>query len=113
MGLFSRVSSFVRSAFKREPQLDVQQAAVRDELSDIDDDLRHVWDEIADTVDDESQYAFTVTDNGAELFRQGWMDDGLSGEDRANARDEYFDLMEAYDISRDEFDWHAWRDWYE
>lgn len=45
-----------------------------------------------------------------ELFTMGFIE---VGPDMQVFRDEFFALMEEYDISIDLFDWDAWRDWYE
>lgn len=85
-----------------------------DEVSDGDDEIRDLWEAITGEMDYSTLQDFATYDNAVELFRQGWVDVlGDSGEDIVHAREEFFDLMEAYDISRDEFDWDAWRDWYE
>lgn len=82
------------------------------EEADLDDALTDVWqntvEEFLGGTPDLHEFAFD--NRGAELFRLGWVE---MSEDAADARQEFFELMEMYDISRDEFDWDAWRDWYE
>ena len=116
MGLFSRITAAVRSVFtpRKAAQETSDRAAVEAELDTFDDDLQTIWDGLGDAIGDDSEMrAFTLDNSGADLFATGWTDDDVDEEDRANAREEFFELMEAYDISRDEFDWDAWRDWYE
>lgn len=109
MGLFSRIRSFFSTNTDRVRQEIEQEAG--DILSE-DGALETVWQELDDTLSDENLHQFTIENNGAELFRLGWMGEGDSDEVQA-AREAFFDLMEDYSIDRDEFDWDAWRDWYE
>ena len=111
MGLFSRI----RDRFRRKSvtAVDPRLVEIREETEDIHaepDLIDVIWHEV-DEMPVDQQASFVLDNNAAELFRVGWME-GDSGDDVVNARNEFFDLMEAYDISRDEFDWDAWRDWY-
>jgi hypothetical protein len=51
----------------------------------------------------------------ADLFEQGWIefDEDTSPEELQAIRDSFFELMEEFDVSIEDFDWDAWRDWYE
>lgn len=48
-----------------------------------------------------------------DLFYQGFVNVSGDGEQMQAARDDFFALMEEYDISVEVFDWDDWRDWYE
>lgn len=120
MSLFSRVAGFFRGVVSRSPaHEDVVRQEIEHELSENDiandDELSDIWhNTVEENIGDLDELKdFTVDASGAELFRVGWVDDGANEDERQAARDEFFDLMEAYDISRDEFDWDSWRDWYE
>ena len=116
MGFFSRITSAVRSvfSFRRAAQETTDRAAVEAEVDTFDDDLQTIWDGLGGAIADDSEMrAFTLDNSGSDLFATGWVADDVDDDERANAREEFFELMEAYDISRDEFDWDAWRDWYE
>lgn len=115
MSLFSRLRSVVRSVFVRDDiALDEVHEAVAEEFGE-EDELVEIWHEtIEENISDSAELReFALDEHGLELFRIGWVDEGENPDERQAARDEFFDLMEAYDISRDEFDWDAWRDWYE
>lgn len=118
MSIFSRVKDFFRNAFVGKSHddevLEQVHEAVADEFGE-DDELVEIWNEsVEENIDDaDALKEFALDSDGLELFRVGWVDEGENTEDRQAARDAFFDLMEAYDISRDEFDWEAWRDWYE
>lgn len=114
MGLFSRL----RGIFSREEKPSEIVSEVIAEVGEP--ELEVIWQDIAEELDAESDLDsahefenFAHDGNGLELFQAGWIDSDVDEETRQSARDEFFELMEAYDISRDEFDWDAWRDWYE
>lgn len=48
-----------------------------------------------------------------EYFEAGWIDTELDEIDRWNAREEFFNLMEQFELDIALFDWDDWRDWYE
>lgn len=120
MSLFSRIGGFFRNVVSGGASShDVE---VREEVHDYiaqefgeEEELVEIWtDAVEDNIGDVDElHDFALDMHGADLFRIGWVDDGANSDERQAARDEFFDLMEAYDISRDEFDWDAWRDWYE
>lgn len=116
MSLFSRVVGFFRGVITPDVDPDVEAVAetIAAEFGE-EDELVEIWrDAVEDNISDAHDLKeFTLDQHGAELFRIGWADGGDNEEDCQNARDEFFELMEMYDISRDEFDWDAWRDWYE
>lgn len=118
MSIFSRIGNFLRSTFIG-PSHDEQ---VREEVHEViaeefgeEDELVEIWNEAVEDnlTDADDLKEFALDSDGIELFRVGWVDEGDNPDERQAARDAFFDLMEAYDISRDEFDWDAWRDWYE
>lgn len=118
MSLFSRIGGFLRSVFRE----DVEEADTREvidaelaEFDIIEDELADIWQNtVEENIGDLDEIKdFAVDDRGAELFATGWINGDESAEDRQLAREEFFELMDAYSIGRDEFDWDAWRDWYE
>lgn len=71
-----------------------------------------LWEEISrDHRDDFGRMA--DDEQAMALFSGGWLDDGLSREDRTAIRDAFFDYLieEGYDFDRDDFDWVAWREY--
>lgn len=117
MSIFSRVTGFFRNVIGNNHDAEVREEVheyIKQEFGE-EDELIEIWtDAVEDNIGDMDELKdFAMDANGAELFRVGWVDDGANHDERQAARDEFFDLMEAYDISRDEFDWDAWRDWYE
>lgn len=117
MGFFSKLRDSLGRFSRREDATEESIVAqLEDEIEDIrSEGLGDLWDDsLIDNMDDvATAHEFAIEQNGAELFRIGWMEFEGDPDTTQAARDEFFDLMEAYDISRDEFDWDAWRDWYE
>lgn len=115
--------SRLKSLFSRKKVSEQQQAEeiVKEIIDEVDEtDLQEIWTDIADEMQATATLSlahdfdsFAHVDNGLELFTLGWVDMGEDSDTVANARNEFFELMEQYDISRDEFDWDSWRDWYE
>jgi hypothetical protein len=118
VSLFGRIRSFFSGGSRKvnpdEIARDEAHTVIAEEFGE-EDELIAIWeDTIEENIDSgEHLREFTLDQHGADLFRMGWVDEGENADERQAARDEFFELMEAYDISRDEFDWDAWRDWYE
>lgn len=115
MSLFSRVRGFIRSVISTDASEEIQVEEAILEAFGEEDELVEIWHEVVEenlSGDIHELREFTLDQHGAELFKRGWVDDGEDTDERVNAREEFFELMEAYDISREEFDWDAWRDWY-
>lgn len=119
MGFFDRIRGLFGGGSSPVENPSEIVESVLEELED--DALQDIWENFADAegARDSLEIAhefeeFAHDSNGMELFRLGWVDfDAEGGSDEVQAaRDAFFDLMEEYDISRDEFDWDAWRDWY-
>ena len=81
-----------------------------DQERDWPEQLQGMWDQLDETFRDESDKADFV-DTAQDLFNAGWIEGGTT-ESRQQARDEFFSLMEEFDISVENFDWDDWRDWY-
>lgn len=123
MGLFSNIRDRIRSRSKRaEPELspeEILHSVIDDELEE-DSDLEAIWVDMAedagilDSVDQAQQFADLNLDaNVMELFLAGWVNfEGEDSETVVAAREEFFEIMSEYNISEDNFDWDAWRDWY-
>lgn len=82
-----------------------------DQERDWPDELQGMWDQVDERFRDESDKADFI-DQAQELFQLGFVDGG-STETRQGYRDDFFALMEEFDISIEVFDWDDWRDWYE
>lgn len=82
-----------------------------DQERDWPDELQGMWDQVDDRIRDESDRADFI-DRAQELFNLGFVEGGTT-EDRQGYRDDFFSLMEEWDIEIEQFDWDAWRDWYE
>lgn len=82
-----------------------------DQERDWPDQLQGMWDQVDERFRDDSDRADFV-DKAQELFHLGYIEGG-STEERQGYRDEFFALMEEFDISIENFDWDDWRDWYE
>lgn len=84
-------------------------------MADIEDwpeELRNVWEELEQSSWSPEEREHWVTD-AADLFEAGWLEmEGRSAEELEEIREQFFDLMEEYDVSIEDFDWDAWRDWY-
>lgn len=83
-----------------------------------DENLWHVYDSATGDPSDErlSQlegWDGISSDELKELFAIGFIDESASPEEREEARDLWWDIMEdlGYDVS--DFDWDSWRDWYD
>lgn len=83
-----------------------------DQERDWPDQLQGMWDQIDEVFKNESDKADFV-DQAQELFYVGYISEGFTTEERQGFRDEFFALMDEFDISIEQFDWDAWRDWYE
>lgn len=72
-----------------------------------------LWAEIG--FSHEGDYGNYLSDDrhAMALFDQGWIDEGLSPEDRQTIRDAFFDyaIEEGYFDDRGDFDWDAWREY--
>lgn len=82
-----------------------------DQERDWPEQLQQMWDEVDRVFRDEGEKADFI-DNAQELFYLGFVAGGPT-ESRQGYRDEFFALMDEYDISIENFDWDDWRDWYE
>lgn len=82
-----------------------------DQERDWPDQLQGMWDQLDDTFRNEDEKADFV-DEAQDLFFLGYVAGGTT-EERQGYRDDFFALMEEYDISIEAFDWDDWRDWYE
>lgn len=84
-------------------------------MADIEDwpeELRNIWSELEQSTWTPDEREHWVTD-AADLFESGWLEmEGHSAEELEAIREQFFDLMEEYDVSIEDFDWDAWRDWY-
>jgi len=83
-----------------------------DQERDWPDQLQGMWDQLETVFRDESDEADFI-DRAQDLFFQGFIESGHSTEARQEMRDEFFALMDEFDISIESFDWDDWRDWYE
>lgn len=61
----------------------------------------------------ESSAGVDFASTAQDLFTAGFIDAGGDADYMQWARDEFFALMEEFDISIEVFDWDDWRDWYE
>lgn len=82
-----------------------------DQERDWPDQLQGMWDQIDTVFRNEDERADFI-DQAQELFHLGYVGTGTT-EDRQGYRDDFFALMDEFDISIEQFDWDDWRDWYE
>lgn len=84
-------------------------------FDDWPEELQGIFENVesAHFFDDDEYQEFA--DAAEELFYEGFVNVSGDSEQMQNARAEFFALLEEYDIAIgiDEFDWDAWRDWYE
>lgn len=52
-------------------------------------------------------------DDLKDLFEMAFIADNVSHEEREEAREMFFDWMEDFGYDASDFDWDAWRDWYD
>lgn len=82
------------------------------------DNLWHVYesaigDPTTEDIEALGNWTGVSSDEIKELFAMAFVDEEVAPEDREEARDLWWDLMSdlGYDVS--EFDWDAWREWYD
>ena len=72
-----------------------------------DERLNHIWEHTAEYL------PIPEVGEAAELFKAAFVDLEIDSEARKAAREEFADLMESYSFDIADFDWDAWRDWYD
>jgi hypothetical protein len=84
-----------------------------DLYEDWPDPMQEMWDSFKDELAPNEQREWS--DEAAYVFELGWMTTGedVDSETREWAREEFFALMEEFDIDISLFDWDDWRDWYD
>jgi hypothetical protein len=84
-------------------------------MADIEDwpeELRNIWSELESPEWSNEEREHWVSD-AADLFESGFIDiEGKDAQELQDIRDAFFEMMEQYDISIEDFDWDDWRDWY-
>lgn len=79
---------------------------------DWDDEFYEVWKSGTDSLSDEDYDSFAAA--GAELFEWAWgKEQGFTPEELASYRELFETWVAEYSIDIHDFDWDAWRDWYE
>lgn len=90
---------------------------IRDKVAGYEDwpeELQHVWEETTGAgnwLTPSEMEDFRIA--AMEFFETGWIESEIESEARQSAREEFFSLMEEYDLDIALFDWDDWRDWYE
>ena len=75
-------------------------------------ELQAIWEDLEQAAWSPEDREHWVNE-AADLFEAGWIEfEGKSTEELDAIRDEFFALMEEYDVSIEDFDWDEWRDWY-
>jgi len=96
MGFFDRVKSFF--GFD-SPEVDFG-----------DDRLNQIWEELEGEVPRGQKDSFI--DDAVEAFQAAYVDTDIDDDARAAARSEFEALCSQYSVDIADFDWDAWRDWY-
>lgn len=86
--------------FRRKPQVDFGY-----------DEVNEIWENITDDLPRGALSHF-IEDAG-DVFTTAFVDHDLPSEEVKQAREEFENLLAEYAIDISEFDWDAWRDWYE
>lgn len=82
-------------------------------FDDWPEELQNIFEDV------ESGHFFTdaeyqeFAESAEALFYTGFVNVSGDSDEMQTARDEFFALLDEYDISIDVFDWDDWRDWYE
>ena len=79
-----------------------------------DDELSYVYDNATYGLTQEELDPFGLTEDDMRyMFDVGWVAGNVDPDEREQARDEFFEYLTelGYDVS--DFDWDAWRDWYD
>lgn len=93
MGIFDRF-------FSRKPKVDFGY----DEINDI-------WQNITDDLPRGALSQFI--EDAEDVFTTAFVDHDLPSEEVIAARQQFEDLLSEFHIDIRDFDWDAWRDWYE
>lgn len=99
MGFFSRIFDSILGRSRH------------DDIDFGDDRINEIWEETVDHIPVKAIAEFS--DEGAELFRTAFVDHDIDSDARKSARAEFAELLEDYNFDIADFDWDAWRDWYE
>lgn len=73
--------------------------------------LNEIWNTFADQLEGAELEDFT--DNVSDYFESGWIYRDIDSDERQAARDEFEDWLERHLLDIADFDWEAWRDWYD
>jgi hypothetical protein len=98
MGFFDRVRSFL--GIGRTTDVDFG-----------DDRLNNIWRDLEGEVSRGQRDDFI--DEAIDAFQTAYVDSDVDSDERAAAREEFEALCNTYSIDIADFDWDAWRDWYE
>ena len=101
MGLFSRLRESFGGLFGRKTR----------NVDFGDDRLNSIWRELEGEVSRGKRDDFI--NEAVEAFQTGYVEGDVDSDERAAAREEFETLAGNYAIDIADFDWDAWRDWYE
>lgn len=76
-----------------------------------DPSLNEIWENLTDELSS-SQLSHFV-EEAQEVFTTAYVDEDVETEERTEARHTFEGILSEYAIDISEFDWDAWRDWYE
>lgn len=76
-----------------------------------DDRINEIWEDTVDHIPVKAIAEFS--DEAADLFREAFVDQDIESDARKAAREEFANLLTDYNFDIADFDWDAWRDWYD
>lgn len=98
MGLFSRLRDAIFGPRTRDVDFG-------------DDRLNEIWTSLEGEAPVGKRAEFI--DEAIEAFQTGYVDTEVDSEERIAAREEFEALCSTYAVDVADFDWDAWRDWYD
>lgn len=75
-----------------------------------DDRLNEIWNDLEGEVPRGQKDSFI--DEAIDAFQTAYVDTTVDSDERQAAREEFEALCGTYSIDIADFDWDAWRDWY-